>query len=587
MKRLFALSTLVASVGLLAMTVAALGSPVAYDGFESYTAGGSISGGDGGIGWFGNWDTNDTRDAEISVISGGLSYDAGEISISGGSLAVQYVATEDSVADALLSRRAPGMGDTIYMSFLYQTQNLPDGFEPQDPFMQIGLNPTLTNPQMSVCDSHQLLDPPTNSNWWLRAAGGGVGNDMFPGVASPDNVTHLVVMKATRNAESGIYDHLELFINPTSLTETENVSYVNDTSTGLTSFDAGTYFVVRKAFTNPDNTYTFDEIRIAETFTDAVSPVEADTRTRITTADGNGADTFVHWYSSTSAPADCNMGGKTTMEIKSAGEEGGDQLYRKSYLRFDLGDIDVSKLSDVALELTTATASLGQTFKVYGLNDGHAGENWEEGTSDGFLNVVTDTDPSNDNWITWNNAPGNAAGSDADPEETTFLGTFGGDLNGRKVGISGTDLVDFLKADTDGLVTLIISRETHNPVYTSASDYFASSENNPILCPALLLEMNETPKIAGDANNDGKVDGSDVTILAGNWQAGVGAPNPDTVTWEMGDFNGDGQVDGSDVTILAGNWQYGVDAAAAAVPEPSTLLLLVGMIGSLLLVRRK
>ena len=30
-------------------------------------------------------------------------------------------------------------------------------------------------------------------------------------------------------------------------------------------------------------------------------------------------------------------------------------------------------------------------------------------------------------------------------------------------------------------------------------------------------------------------------------------------TWEMGDFNGDGVVDGSDVTILAGNWQYGVD----------------------------
>ena len=83
-------------------------------------------------------------------------------------------------------------------------------------------------------------------------------------------------------------------------------------------------------------------------------------------------------------------------------------------------------------------------------------------------------------------------------------------------------------------------------------------------------------KIAGDANGDGKVDGSDVTILAGNWQAGVGNPAPGTITWEMGDFNGDGQVDGSDVTILAGNWQYGVTAAAASVPEPSILALLVG-----------
>ena len=93
-------------------------------------------------------------------------------------------------------------------------------------------------------------------------------------------------------------------------------------------------------------------------------------------------------------------------------------------------------------------------------------------------------------------------------------------------------------------------------------------------------------EIPGDANNDGKVDGSDVTILAGNWQAGVGAPNTETVTWEMGDFNHDGQVDGSDVTILAGNWQHGVEAAAAAVPEPGTIALLLYGIASLVFVRR-
>ena len=46
-------------------------------------------------------------------------------------------------------------------------------------------------------------------------------------------------------------------------------------------------------------------------------------------------------------------------------------------------------------------------------------------------------------------------------------------------------------------------------------------------------------------------------------------------TWAMGDFNGDGKVDGSDVTILAGNWQAGVTAAAAAVPEPATLVLIL------------
>lgn len=89
----------------------------------------------------------------------------------------------------------------------------------------------------------------------------------------------------------------------------------------------------------------------------------------------------------------------------------------------------------------------------------------------------------------------------------------------------------------------------------------------------ILVPEYQTTAIPGDANVDGKVDGSDVTILADNWQAGVSGGDSN-VTWEMGDFNGDGKVDGSDVTILADNWQYGVTAAnTAAVPEPPAIAL--------------
>ena len=92
-------------------------------------------------------------------------------------------------------------------------------------------------------------------------------------------------------------------------------------------------------------------------------------------------------------------------------------------------------------------------------------------------------------------------------------------------------------------------------------------------------------KVPGDANNDGRVDGSDVTILAGNWQVGVGGVGG--ASWEMGDFNGDGAVDGSDVTILAGNWQYGVIAVATSVPEPNIILLLITTLASLLGIRQR
>ena len=99
------------------------------------------------------------------------------------------------------------------------------------------------------------------------------------------------------------------------------------------------------------------------------------------------------------------------------------------------------------------------------------------------------------------------------------------------------------------------------------------------------VSLNASPLLPGDANGDGKVDGSDVTILAGNWQMGVS--DGLTATWEEGDFNGDGKVDGSDVTILAGNWQAGVTTAAASVPEPGTIVLLLTVIGPFLIWKRR
>ena len=75
--------------------------------------------------------------------------------------------------------------------------------------------------------------------------------------------------------------------------------------------------------------------------------------------------------------------------------------------------------------------------------------------------------------------------------------------------------------------------------------------------------------LPGDANHDGQVDGSDATILASNWQAGMPNGDPANVTWEMGDFNGDGKVDGSDATILAGNWQTSVDSTTATTSVQS------------------
>jgi hypothetical protein len=95
--------------------------------------------------------------------------------------------------------------------------------------------------------------------------------------------------------------------------------------------------------------------------------------------------------------------------------------------------------------------------------------------------------------------------------------------------------------------------------------------------------------LLGDANLDGKVNGTDFNLLAANFNQAV------TNGWDEGDFNYDGKVNGNDFVLLADNFnqfasQSAVSAADLAaldnfaiangisltsVPEPASLLSLV------------
>ena len=144
---------------------------------------------------------------------------------------------------------------------------------------------------------------------------------------------------------------------------------------------------------------------------------------------------------------------------------------------------------------------------------------------------------------------------------------------------------------TTGVEELILSLEEKCQTGTATFNQLVISDDgnqlvvgSPDMDTIYLFSLG-SPNIPGDANNDGKVDGSDVTILAGNWQKGV--DDGLTASWEEGDFNGDGKVDGSDVTILAGNWQYGVDATTASVPEPTSLVILISLALTVACLRRR
>jgi len=133
----------------------------------------------------------------------------------------------------------------------------------------------------------------------------------------------------------------------------------------------------------------------------------------------------------------------------------------------------------------------------------------------------------------------------------------------------------------------------------------SSDSGNPAHLASGQIEIKYT--LLGDANLDGKVNGTDFTILATNFNQSV------TDGWDKGDFNYDGKVNGTDFLALAGNFNQSAGQTAVAgddlaavetfaaangislsglnltsVPEPASMgLLTLGAVGALARRRRR
>jgi hypothetical protein len=100
-----------------------------------------------------------------------------------------------------------------------------------------------------------------------------------------------------------------------------------------------------------------------------------------------------------------------------------------------------------------------------------------------------------------------------------------------------------------------------------AAGAWAAGDEGQAVIPAITYTF-------GDANMDGVVDNTDLSILRDHYyQTGA--------NWGDGDFNGDGTVDGADLNTVLSN--YGARSGSSIeVPEPASIVLLgVGAVGLL------
>jgi len=187
----------------------------------------------------------------------------------------------------------------------------------------------------------------------------------------------------------------------------------------------------------------------------------------LSTGLGNGADAYGNVSHATSYGASPHIGVKHNSNRDN---------HRIAYFRFDLAQAPTTIIG-AALEMTFLESSdfrsrTPKQYVVYGLDDGHPGEQWDEAT------------------LTWSNAP---ARSDvwpapaANPTEASVLGFFTIDnasaQEGDRISFSSDQLLSFLSSDTDGLVTLILARTTKD----FGVEVFASKEHGSYPAPALVL----------------------------------------------------------------------------------------------------
>jgi hypothetical protein len=251
---------------------------VCYEGFGDYAAGIQVESGsngsggtslDAGVGWGGAYNVSDAIKSLVKIenrSSSPVSYANGEITIPGGSRALRFY----DIANGTYAVRRPigtvfeaAAGDTLWFSILFRTA----GASPlanRDLF-QVGFddNPEASsgNPRVSIGATTTSATFPAAFQFFARSTTS-VGASAFHGsLPIAASTTYLLVGCIKPN--SGVYDTVSLFVNPSTLDDPGPPSASVTLASGLSSLS---HAFIRTVDLDGGDAYVMDEWHIARDY---------------------------------------------------------------------------------------------------------------------------------------------------------------------------------------------------------------------------------------------------------------------------------------------------------------------------------
>lgn len=254
------MGAVLAAVAMFSLAAAPTGAAVVYDGFETYTAAGTLNAaGAAGNGWSEAW----AADTDLIVDSIALGYSNGTVAVDGGGKAVKVTKVDGLAARRGLTTQLTA--GTVYFSFLLRPVTVSSNDN-----LLFALGWQATSNTLDPSGNVGLYDNLQFYTESRRTGGGGNLQRVLSGVNAATNTTYMIVGKLEKGFEAvnaNDYDHVTIFINPTSSTVESGTSVSATYRTDLTGIDE---FIFRAINIASTESYYWDELRIATTWQEVV-----------------------------------------------------------------------------------------------------------------------------------------------------------------------------------------------------------------------------------------------------------------------------------------------------------------------------